>query len=88
MSAFGGKADIAKLAVNIRLPPLPGIDRIWELSLRWGRPQVSLTDVASQEGLIEQSSLAKPDRLCSLRVFCNLSRSSTLGHTKSIRSGA
>ena len=28
MSAFGGKADIAKLAVNIRLPPPLGIDRI------------------------------------------------------------
>jgi hypothetical protein len=35
MSGFGGKADIAKLAVNIRLPPLPGIDRIWELTPRW-----------------------------------------------------
>jgi hypothetical protein len=32
MSAFGGKADIAKLAVNIRLPPLPGIDRIHHLT--------------------------------------------------------
>ena len=36
MSAFGGKADIAKLAVNIRLPPLPAIDRIWELSSALG----------------------------------------------------